>query len=698
MAKLDAFVNKLFAEQGEALVFETGANVILDAGDRLVPIMKVALTDGQITGTLLEVAPALYRGKPLPNEPISYLYEHPKGAVEILLERTRTGVRGTVIPLARPAAKRSSSPRGIAPSIDLAAEAAPAADAAAPDPGTIDLGAGPTIDLATEAAPAADAAAPDPGTIDLGAGPTIDLATEAAPAADAAAPDPGTIDLGAGPTIDLATEAAPAADAAAPDPGTINPGDPAPLESAPADESAPSLDLWGAGGAAAAPSMDLSAAAGAGAAPSMDLSAAAGAGAAPSMDLSAAAGAGAAPSMDLSAAAGAGAAPSIDLSGVDATPGEFAAPIELPGQKPVRAAAPAGAPGEARAVMDGLLSMLATQRGSDLFLASGSVVTLRVDGGLQPRPEHGVLAESRVRELVWSIAPEENRAEYESRNDTCFVHEGAGARFRVTVFAGARGMAAAIRRVSALIPAEQIGLPKPLLDACAAPKGVVLVAGPSGSGTSTTLAALIDFVNRVRVEQVVTIEDPVEQLHVDKKCVVVQRGLGAHTTSFGEAFRSALRSGAGVLSLGEAGDEETAGAVLEAAESGRMVFALVRAPTARGAVERFLGTFAPERQAWARSVLAGALKGVVAQALCRKTGGGWVAALEVLLGTPAVAGAIREGKTADLPAAIQAGKGGGMCLLNGSLADLVRKKLVDPKEAYARSQAPGELKAMLGPA
>jgi twitching motility protein PilT len=238
---------------------------------------------------------------------------------------------------------------------------------------------------------------------------------------------------------------------------------------------------------------------------------------------------------------------------------------------------------------------------------------------------------------------------------------------------------------SRILSAEDMGLSKEILQLCHLPKGLVLVTGPTGSGKSTTLCALIDYINRNRSDHIITIEDPVEFVHENKKCLINQRQVGEHTDSFKNALRAALREDPDIVLVGELRDLETVAIAMETAETGHLVFATLHTSSAASTVDRIIDQFPAERQGQIRLMLAESLKGVISQMLCKKVGGGRVPALEVLIGIPSVSNLIREGKAFQIPSVMQTGKKYGMVLMNESLLDLVKKKTVVPEEAYSKA-------------
>ena len=339
------------------------------------------------------------------------------------------------------------------------------------------------------------------------------------------------------------------------------------------------------------------------------------------------------------------------------------------------------------AEMDSLFRQMVDIGASDLHLSSGSVPMVRHDGEMKAMPGRAALAAPDVERILWPIAPERNREEFQRRNDTDFAYEIDGlARFRCNVFRDRKGVGAVFRVIpSRILTAEEMGLPKELLDLCFLPKGLVLVTGPTGSGKSTTLTALIDYMNRHRADHVITIEDPIEFVHENKKCLINQRQVGEHTDSFKDALRAALREDPDVVLVGEMRDLETVSIALETAETGHLVFGTLHTSSAASTVDRIVDQFPADRQEQIRVMLASSLKGVISQMLCKKIGGGRVPAMEVMIGTQPVANLIREGKIFQIPSVMQTSRKQGMCLLNDGLVDLVRRKVIEPREAYLKA-------------
>jgi twitching motility protein PilT len=347
--------------------------------------------------------------------------------------------------------------------------------------------------------------------------------------------------------------------------------------------------------------------------------------------------------------------------------------------------------------IDALFRILCEQKASDLHLASGAAPILRHDGEIVTIEGQPVLAPEDVWNLVRPIAPPRNVEEFEATHDTDFAYEIPGlARFRCNVFADRKGPGAVFRVIpSKILTAEQLGLSPAILELCKLTKGLVLVTGPTGSGKSTTLTAMIDHINSTRRDHIITIEDPIEFVHDNRSCLVNQREVGTHTESFKRALRAALREDPDIVLVGEMRDLETVAIAIETAETGHLVFGTLHTTTAVSTVDRIIDQFPPAQQAQVRTMLSEALKGVIAQCLCRKIGGGRVAALEVLIGIPSVANLIREGKTFQVPSIMQTGRKYGMVTLNDALADLVKKGLITQDEALLRAVDKNGLAAQL---
>ncbi len=348
--------------------------------------------------------------------------------------------------------------------------------------------------------------------------------------------------------------------------------------------------------------------------------------------------------------------------------------------------------------IDQLFHAMVKQGASDLHISVGSVPMIRKDGHMMPLdPAASATTSQEIVQLLAPIMPETNRKEFAERHDTDFAYEIADlARFRSNIFADRRGPGAVFRVIpSKILTAEQLGLSPHILQLCGLSKGLVLVTGPTGSGKSTTLCAMIDHVNKTRQDHIITIEDPIEFVHPNQKCLINQREVHTHTDSFKDALRAALREDPDIILVGELRDLETVAIAIETAETGHLVFGTLHTTTAASTVDRVIDQFPSDRQAQIRIMLSESLKGVIAQTLCRKIGGGRVAALEVLLVTGAVANLIREAKTFQIPSIMQVNKSIGMVALNDALYDLVQKKLVMPDEALSKAVDKGGFEALL---
>jgi twitching motility protein PilT len=346
------------------------------------------------------------------------------------------------------------------------------------------------------------------------------------------------------------------------------------------------------------------------------------------------------------------------------------------------------APPAPGAPIDRLFVAMAQLGASDLHLCVGSPALIRKDGRIRPLdPNMPALTDEYLRKLIEPIMPVANREEFAERHDTDFAYEVPNlARFRANVFADRKGRGAVFRVIPTdILTAEKLGLSPHILNLCKLNKGLVLVTGPTGSGKSTTLCAMIDYINRTRDEHIITIEDPIEFVHNNNKCLINQREVRTHTNSFKAALRAALREDPDILLVGELRDLETVAIAIETAETGHLVFGTLHTTTAASTVDRIIDQFPSDRQSQIRIMLSESLRGVIAQTLCRKVGGGRVAALEVLIANGAVSNLIREGKTFQIPSLMQVNKAIGMVSLNDSLLDLVAKKLVAPDEAFAKS-------------
>ncbi len=366
--------------------------------------------------------------------------------------------------------------------------------------------------------------------------------------------------------------------------------------------------------------------------------------------------------------------------------------VEAP--EPAAGEAPAALPGEfasshyqaAEQRLGKLLRALVTSSSSDLHLRVGEPPMFRTHGEIARQPG-AALSVQELELLILSIMPERNRGEWKETGDTDFAYEIAGvARYRVNAARDRKGPVAVFRVIPAkVVTVEEMGISEDVQRLCHLTKGLVLVTGPTGSGKSTTLCALIDLVNRSRSDHIITIEDPIEFVHENKKCLITQRQVHVHTESFKTALRAALREDPDIVLVGEMRDLETIAIAIETAETGHLVFGTLHTTTAASTVDRMIDQFPADRQSQIRVMLSESLKGVISQTLCKKIGGGRVAAREILLTTNAISNLIREAKTFQIPSIMQTSKKLGMVTLNDALLELVEKKLIEPDEAYVKS-------------
>jgi twitching motility protein PilT len=337
--------------------------------------------------------------------------------------------------------------------------------------------------------------------------------------------------------------------------------------------------------------------------------------------------------------------------------------------------------------IDRLLREMLRTKASDLHCSTGAPAMLRVDGEIRAIPGAKPATAEQLQRMLWPVVPGRNREEFTEKHDTDFAYELEGeARFRVNMFVDLKGIGAVFRDIpSKILTVNDLALPRELLPLCNLPKGLVLVTGPTGSGKSTTLAALVDYINDTRQDHVITIEDPVEFVHKNKKCLINQRQVGEHTKSFKAALRAALREDPDIVLLGEMRDLETISIALETAETGHLVFGTLHTSSAPATVDRIIDQFPSNEQNQIRVMVANSLKGVLGQILCKKRGGGRVAALEVMFGVPAVSNLIRESKIFQIPSIMQTSRNIGMRLMNDSLLNLVKEGLIEPSEAMAKA-------------
>jgi twitching motility protein PilT len=348
--------------------------------------------------------------------------------------------------------------------------------------------------------------------------------------------------------------------------------------------------------------------------------------------------------------------------------------------------------------IDALLERMVGLNASDLHITVGSPPVVRVNGTLQPLEGLDPLAPPETHQLLYRILSTEQQKTLEVKRQIDMAHSLPGlARFRVNVYFQRETLGAAFRLIPAEIKTlEELGIPSTLHALTERPRGLVLVTGPTGSGKSTTLAALIDEINRKRSEHILTIEDPVEFVHRHKKCIVNQREIGPDTPSFAEGLRAALRQDPDVILLGEMRDLETIGTAITAAETGHLVFATLHTQSAPSTVDRIIDAFPASQQEQVRVQLAGTLEGIVTQALLRTAdGSGRVAALEILYPDDAVRNLIRQGKVEQIYSVMQTGTSKGMQTMEQALADLTLRRVITLEAALSRSSRPDQLFGLL---
>jgi len=333
-----------------------------------------------------------------------------------------------------------------------------------------------------------------------------------------------------------------------------------------------------------------------------------------------------------------------------------------------------------------LLAFSVKNNASDLHISAGLPPMIRVDGDIR-RINVPALDHKTVHSLIYDIMNDKQRKDFEEFLETDFSFEIPNlARFRVNAFNHNRGAGGVFRTIpSTILTLEELGCPASFKDIADQPRGIVLVTGPTGSGKSTTLAAMMDHVNNERFEHILTIEDPIEFVHESKKCLVNQREVHRDTHGFNEALRSALREDPDIILVGELRDLETIRLALTAAETGHLVFGTLHTSSAAKTIDRIIDVFPAAEKTMVRSMLSESLRAVISQSLLKKTGGGRIAAHEIMIGTPAIRNLIREDKVAQMYSAIQTGQAVGMQTLDQNLQELVQRGLVSRVDARAKA-------------
>ncbi len=336
-----------------------------------------------------------------------------------------------------------------------------------------------------------------------------------------------------------------------------------------------------------------------------------------------------------------------------------------------------------------LLAFGVEQGASDCHLSSGEPPMLRIHGDLK-KLDHAPLTKEEVHSMIFDIMDDSQRKKFEENLECDFSFEmGDIARFRVNVFMQRKGTGVVFRTIpTEILALDQLGMPRVMKELCQREKGLILVTGPTGSGKSTTLAAMIDFINGDFEGHILTVEDPIEFVHKSKKCLINQRELGPHTHSFANALRAALREDPDVILVGEMRDLETIQLALTAAETGHLVFGTIHTSSAPDTVNRVIDVFPPTQQAQIRTQFAESIEAVITQTLLKKKGGGRVAAVEIMTGSTAVRNLIREGKIHQLPGTMQVSQKDGMQTMDMALMDLASRGIVTREEAQSKSMTP----------
>jgi twitching motility protein PilT len=349
------------------------------------------------------------------------------------------------------------------------------------------------------------------------------------------------------------------------------------------------------------------------------------------------------------------------------------------------------------AKIDAFFKLMNDQGGSDLHLVSGQPPAIRLRGDIE-RIKYKTLDNDGLKAILYEIAPEDKIKVFEETGDVDFGYEIPNlARYRANFFMQRNGCAAVFREIpSTILTAEQLGLPPVLNKLASLPRGLVLVTGPTGSGKSTTLAAIIDVANKTRNDHILTVEDPIEFVHESQGCIVNHREVGTHTKTFSAALRGALREDPDIILVGEMRDLETIRLAVEAASTGHLVFGTLHTSSAAKTVDRVIEVFPANEQEQIRSTLSDGLRAVVAQVLFKRVDKkGRCCAQEIMIATPAVRNLVRENKTYQINSAMQTGKKYGMQVLDDAIMGLLDKKMISPDEAYIKSNEKARFRPLL---
>ena len=350
------------------------------------------------------------------------------------------------------------------------------------------------------------------------------------------------------------------------------------------------------------------------------------------------------------------------------------------------------------AKIDQLFKVMVERGASDLHISPNNPPMIRISGDLHPITQQAFTHEQN-QTLLYEIMDEFERKHFEEHKDLDFAYsvDELGSRFRANIFNERKGIGAVFRVIpTKILSAEDLGLPPVLTEYfCHLHKGLVLVTGATGSGKSTTLAAMIDYINQNRSDHILTVEDPIEFVHSSKKGLVNQREVGKNTKSFANALKAALREDPDVILVGEMRDLETIELAITAAETGHLVFGTLHASSAPKTIDRLIDAFPTDAQEQIRAMLGDSLKGVVAQQLLKKKGGGRVGVQEILIGTPAVGNLLREGKTFQIPSIMQTGRKDGMITMDQAIEEKLKAGLITGEEAYLKSMDKSRFKHLL---